>query len=119
MSSKSYHGEDNPVKEERLNILSYTERSYHALRLLPHILSTLEEANAEVIEWRFYKRDEEARVYVFNAPELVKWGNERNLRPALSVRTDTAYPFEVYYLVDGVRVFSIMGEREKEMLFPY
>lgn len=114
MSTTSYHKEDSmsiPV-----NPKGEMESMLHAFRVLPALITSLNDAGVRIVAWDYWNG--ETRLHASRIKALKEWALFRGVHPELKPWHDQLYSYEVAYVVDGVRVFSLLSETDQKQEFP-
>lgn len=114
MSTTSYHKEDSmsiPV-----NSKGEMDSMLHALRVLPAIITSLNDAGVRIVAWDYWNG--ETRLHTSRIKALKEWALFRVVHPELKPWHDQLYSYEVAYVIDGIRVFCLLTKEEQEEMYP-
>ena len=90
---------------------------YHGLRVFPAIVGSLRESGVYILCVRWEAVDNTCEIHTSNIPQLIEWAKLRLLKPVLTEHSDL-YPWRVCYAVDGVGVFALLTEEDRNQYFP-
>ena len=112
MSTEIYH------ETEEMSTLSDREFITHSLRVLPAIIGSIQEAGMEVLSVDVSVAGQRyARVHIYHSsiPLLMEWALLRVIHPEIRPHGDDE---QVVYTVDGIEVFALLTEEDRERYFP-
>ena len=109
----------NPVStEDTTKETTDLDFMFHAFRVLPAIVHSLELNGMDVLTiWIECIGPREVRVHVLSTqlPKLVEWATQRAIQPEIQPHGEG---HQVVYMVDGIKVFTLLDDRDMERYFP-